>query len=391
MARAKSEYPYDGPPDPEAAGLDPARLSRAVRMFAAQQARGAFPGGQIAVRRNGRLAADVAVGLARGMKAGESESPATPQTRFNVHSASKPLVALAVAALEEDGEIDVASPVASYLPEFAGQGRDAITVLDVLTHRAGVPLPTLARHPALWRDPTAVRAALAAAKPEFPRGTLVYLPLEFGWILSEVTARIVGRPLADYLRERILEPADLHGLYFTATASELATSARCCWVGRRTVRLHGVDLREQFERIWNDPAVLGCAVPGASLLTDAAHLAALYELLLRDGVSRSGRRILRPETVSAYTKRAYCGFDRANRVPMAVARGFLTGTMWPSVYGLWGSSNCFGHAGGFSSLAFADRETGLAAAIVTNGNAGPVDFFRRFCPLVSALRRAARK
>lgn len=322
------------------------------------------------------------------MGPGETPVSTAPQTRFNVHSASKPLVALAVAALEEEGRIDVTAPVARYLPEFGGRGRDAITVLDVLTHRAGVPLPEFTSHPERWRDPAAVRAALAAAEPRFPRGTLAYLPVEFGWILAEVVTRLAGEPFADFLRRRLLAPAGLDGMRFTADADEFAASARCCWVGRKAVRLHGVDLREQFERVWNDPAVLTAPVPGASLLCDAAHLAALYELLVRGGVTTAGQRLLREETVARYTHRAFSGFDRANRVPLSVARGFLTGAPWPSIYGLWGSSGCFGHAGGFSTLAFADRKTGLAAAIVTNGNAGPGDFFRRFRPLAEALRRA---
>lgn len=388
MTAESSRFPHDGPCQPEAAGLDPRRLARAVELFTAQQSRGAFPGGQLAVRRRGRLAADVAVGQARGMGPGETPAPATAQTRFNVHSASKPLVALAVAALAEDGRIDVNAPVARYLPEFAGRGRDAITVLEVLTHRAGVPLPELTAHPERWRDPAAVRAALAAAEPRFPRGTLAYLPVEFGWILAEVVTRIAAEPFVDFLHRRLLAPAGLAGMHFTADAAELADAARCCWVGRKTVRLHGIDLREQFETVWNDPAVLTAPVPGASLLSDAAHLAALYELLVRGGVAASGQRLLREETVAAYTRRAYSGFDRANRVPLSVARGFLTGSVWPSVYGLWGTSGCFGHAGGFSSLAFADRDTGLAVAIVTNGNAGPGDFFRRFRPLAEALRGA---
>ena len=333
----------------------------------------------------------MAVGLARGLRPEETPCPASTTTYFNVHSASKPLVALAVAALEEDGQLAVTAPLARYLPEFAGRGRDAITVLDVLTHRAGVPLPELCTHPTKWRDPKAVRDALAAVEPRFPRGTLAYLPMEFGWILAEVVTRVTGRPLVAYLRDRLLTPAGLHGMAFTATAAELADAACCYWVGPQSVLLHGVDLRDQFNRTWNDPTVLSAPVPGASLLTDAAHLAALYELLIHGGMSRSGQRLLRAETVESYTRRAFFGFDRANRVPMAVARGFLTGTVWPSIYGLWGSSGCFGHAGGFSTLAFADRDTGLSVAIVTNGNAGPADFFRRFRPLAEALRRAARR
>ncbi len=383
-------FPHDGPPAPEGAGLDGKRLDRALGLFIAQQARGAFPGGQLAVRRRGMLAADLAVGLARGMAPGEAPLRATPTTPFNVHSASKPLVALAIAALEEDGRLDVAAPVARYLPELAGRGRDAITVLDVLTHRAGLPMPELTAHPERWRDPSAVRAALAEAQPRFPRGTLAYLPVEFGWILAEVVARVTGRPFGDFLRERLLRPAGLDGMALTATPEHLAASARCYWVGKKTVLMHGIDLRQQFEQVWNDPRVLAFPVPGVSLLTDAAHLAALYELLLHGGIAASGERLLREDTVAAYTRRACFGFDRANRVPLAVARGFLTGTPWPSVYGLWGTSGCFGHAGGFSTLAFADRDTGLAAAVVTNGNAGPGDLFRRFCPLAQTLRGTAR-
>ncbi len=388
MTSAMSSFPHDGPPDPQAAGIDPQRLARVFALFTAQQSRGDFPGGQLAVRRGGRLAADMVVGLARGLRPGEAPLPAAPHTRFNVHSASKPLVALAVAALEEDGRIDVTAPVAQYLPEFAGRRRDAITVLDVLTHRAGVPLPELTAHPERWRDPDAVRAAIAEAEPRYPRGTLAYLPVEFGWILSAVVTRVAGEPFAVFVKRRILEPAGLDGMALTATASELAAAARCYWVGAKAVFLHGVDLREQFEKAWNDPGVLSAPVPGASLLADAAHLAALYELLVRGGVAASGRRLLREQTVAAYTQRAYYGWDRANGLPLAVARGFLTGTLWPSVYGLWGSASCFGHAGGFSTLAFADRDTGLAAAIVTNGNAGPGDLFRRFRPLAEALRRS---
>lgn len=384
-----SQFPHDGPPDAAAAGLDPQRLARAVALFTAQQARGDFPGGQLAVRRRGRLAADVAVGLARGLRPGEPERAATPHTFFNVHSASKPLLALAVAALGEDGRLDIAQPVARYLPEFAGRGRDQITVLDVLTHRAGVPMPELTSHPERWGDPAAVRAALAAAEPRYPRGTLAYLPVEFGWILAEIVQRLTGQRFDAFLLQRLLMPAGLRGLAFTATAEELAAAARCYWVGSQAVLLHGVDLREQFEKTWNDPATLAAPAPGASLLSDAAHLAALYELLLRGGLTADGQRLLREETVAAYTSRAAFGFDRANRVPLAVARGFLTGTPWPSIYGLWGSSGCFGHAGGFSTLAFADRATGLAVAVVTNGNAGAGDFFRRFRPLAEALRRAA--
>ncbi len=113
-----------------------------------------------------------------------------------------------------------------------------------------------------------------------------------------------------------------------------------------------------------------------------------YELLVAGGVTHTGQRILREETVRTYTARAILGFDRTNRVPMTVGRGFLVGAPWPTIYGWTRTSGCFGHAGAFDTLGFGDHATGIAAGIVTNGNAGPMDFFARFRPLVTLLRKA---
>jgi len=68
----------------------------------------------------------------------------------------------------------------------------------------------------------------------------------------------------------------------------------------------------------------------------------------------------------------------------------MLGTLTPSFYGWWGSASCFGHPGMFSSVAFADYDTKLSMAIVTNGNRGIGDFFRRMVPLTHALRKSCR-
>src|SRR5207253_1695025 len=94
---------------------------------------------------------DVAVGIARGWRPPRAEAarrgaphadgavvPVTPKTRFVVFSAGKPLVALAIALLEERGLLDVHAPIAELLPEFRRGGKERITTLDVLTHRGGI-------------------------------------------------------------------------------------------------------------------------------------------------------------------------------------------------------------------------------------------------------------
>ncbi|HEY8923661.1 MAG TPA: serine hydrolase domain-containing protein, partial [Polyangia bacterium] len=128
------------------------------RRFLRQQARGAFPGGQLVVQRGDERLLDLAIGTARGWRGAEAERvPVTPETPFQVMSASKGVLAAALARLEERGLIDVNATVRRYLPDFVAP---EVTVLDVMTHRSGVTLPELSRRPELWSDRTSVLEAL---------------------------------------------------------------------------------------------------------------------------------------------------------------------------------------------------------------------------------------
>ncbi|HET9929704.1 MAG TPA: serine hydrolase domain-containing protein, partial [Polyangiaceae bacterium] len=133
--------------DVEGARMDAARLSEVVARFRRQHAEGVFPGGQLVVRRRGRLVVDEAVGIARGFRETEDEprTPFTTTQRSCLFSAGKPLVGIAIAVLEQARAIDVERPVAFYFPEFAAAGKADITVLDVLLHRSGLYLREIER------------------------------------------------------------------------------------------------------------------------------------------------------------------------------------------------------------------------------------------------------
>lgn len=377
-------------PDAIAAGLDPRRLERVRGLFERQQLHGRFPGGQLVVRRRGRLALDFATGLARGFRPSEQEAAVTvtPSTRFAVFSASKPVVALAVAMLEDRGVLDVNSPVARYFPAFAANGKADLTVLDVLTHRACVFTPELLAKPHEWGSEEKVRAALVAATPRWPRGTLAYMPYEYGWILAEVVRGALGRGLEEFIRTEISAPSGIPGLRFGATPAEVPALGRTYWVGTRPVHVAGVELSQTFEHDNNLPEVLTAFVPAAGLVGTAGDLAAFYDVLVRGGVTRSGQRLVSAETLRRYTTGGASAYDKSNRIPLRIGRGFLLGTRTPSIYGWWNTQHCYGHAGAFCTLAWADPELELSVAIVTNGNRGPFESLFRFAPLGSALRRA---
>lgn len=349
-----------------AADLD--RLERHVRE-ACERRR--IPGAQLVVEHEGKGALDLAVGVARGFRDGEERAaePVTPDTPFLVFSAGKPVVGVVCAMLESRGVLDPHAPVARYWPEFAAHGKEHVTVLDVLTHRAGVFTPELMMTPSRWPDWDGVVAELAATKPRYPRGTFAYMPYEFGWILGELVRRITGLDFRAFVDREIARPLGLPCFSFGVAPGAVSSLARNYWLAESRTVVAGEDLGTHFERGNNSPEAFTSIVPGAGLVTSARSLARFYTWLL-DGCPLPGGPAVKPDVLARTIGRNVAGWDRSNGVPMCVGRGFIVGSWWPSAYGPFGTSACFGHQGAFCTVGMADRERRVALALVTNGNLG---------------------
>lgn len=382
-------FPHSDVVDAAFVGMSAERLAAVVRTFKRQQRRGAFPGGQIAVRRYGSLVLDTAVGLSRGFlpEDGEDATTAAPQSLFPCFSAGKAVIAIAIGMLEERGLLDATQPVARYFPEFAAGGKQDITLVDVLTHRGGILMPEFCARFEDWADWDKVVAAMVAAEPSLRRGTLAYHPLEYGWVLSEVIRRVDGRALPRFVEEEIAGPCGLPDLRFGARPGEKRLG-RSYWLGVGAFHIAGLDISKVFEAFARRQDLTEIFLPGAGLVSNAATLSGFYEMLVSGGQASDGTRVVSRDTIRRYTTRHVLGWDRTNKAPIVLGRGFFLGTTATNIYGWWDTANCFGHAGAFCSLAWADHRSGLAAAIVTNGNRGPMDLVVRMLPLCDGLRRA---
>ncbi len=369
--------------------MDADRLAKVVERFRRQQSTGSFPGGQLVLRRNGKPVLNEAIGIARGLRPGEDIPPAQvqPQTPFPVLSAGKPLAAIVIAMLEDRGVLDVDAPIAKIFPEFARHGKERITTLDVLTHRSGILMPGFVQKPHLWGDREAIQEALIDTVPSYPRGTLAYHPYEYGWILCEIVLRVDGRSLPDFFDEEIAIPLQLPALRFGLAGRDSDSLAFSYWLGKEKVMVSGINVAEDFER-QNSEQFLDARNPATSLVSDADSLAAFYDFLLSGGKTPAGQQLISGRTIQQYTSRQVQAWDRGLRTPLALGRGFVVGSRSPSSFGWWNTKQCFGHAGGFSCLAFGDYRTNISVAIVTNGNRSMVDFINRFVPLAHGLRKA---
>src|SRR6266702_3442999 len=111
--------------EPESLGIDTQRLEELRTRVRREIDDGLLPSCQFALARDGRLAAFETVGAAG------------PKTRYVIFSATKAFVASAAWLLIGDGSLDVDRRVADYIPEFATNGKDVVTVEQVMLHTSG--------------------------------------------------------------------------------------------------------------------------------------------------------------------------------------------------------------------------------------------------------------
>jgi len=385
-------FPYSSPVNPNSVGMDEGRLTSVVGLFKKQHSSGAFPGGQLVLRRAGKLVVNEALGIARGLRTQEEHPPVQvqPQTAFPVLSAGKPLAAICIALLEDRGMLDVEAPIVKIFPGFGKHGKDQITTLDVLTHRSGILMPDFVRKPHLWGDREAVKTALVETVPTYPRGILAYHPYEYGWMLNEIMLRVDGRALPDFFVDELAVPLQLSALRFGLAGRDIDSLAFTYWLGSEKVNVAGINVAEDFE-MQNSETFLEARNPASSLVCDATSLAVFYEFLVNGGRTPAGQQLVSETTLKKYTTLQVSAWDRSLRTPLSIGRGFVVGSLFPSSFGWWNTGQCFGHGGGFSSLAFGDYRTGISAAIVTNGNRGMNGFLKRFVPLAHGLRNACKR
>src|SRR5438270_2727121 len=216
---------------PEQVGLSSARLERLAGVIRADVERKGIPGAVLAIARGGRLG----YAEAFGWRAREAGAPMTADAIFRVASMTKPLTSVAAMMLAEEGRLEIAAPVAQYLPEFADltvgverkKAQRVMTVQDLLRHTSGLTYAQFGDTPVqmVWRDVKLMDEGQTNAELV---AKLARLPLMFEpgttWEYSmstDVLGRVVevasGSSLADFFAERIAGPLGMDDTGFAAT------------------------------------------------------------------------------------------------------------------------------------------------------------------------------
>jgi uncharacterized protein YbbC (DUF1343 family)/CubicO group peptidase (beta-lactamase class C family) len=161
-----------------------------------------IPGAVVIVGHDGEVVYRKAFG-SRAIEA--RREPMTVDTIFDLASLTKVIVTTtAVMQLVEQGRVKPNDPVAKYLPEFAQNGKEEITVRQLLVHFSGLAPDLDLAQPWQGKE-TAYRMAFEA-KPEAPPGSgLVYSDINF-IVLGALVERVSGETLDTYAAQHIFEP-----------------------------------------------------------------------------------------------------------------------------------------------------------------------------------------
>ncbi|HWY01688.1 MAG TPA: serine hydrolase domain-containing protein, partial [Mycobacterium sp.] len=193
-------------------------FSCAVRGFASTFPGRRFGGGALAVYLHGQPVVDVWTGWSdrRG------QLPWKADTAPMIFSASKGMASTVIHRLVDRGLIDYDAPVAEYWPEFGANGKSALTVREVMRHRAGLSGLRGATKDDLL-DHLVMEERLAAAAPGRLLGKPAYHALTYGWLMSGLARAVTGKGMRALIREELAQPLGTDGLHLGRPPAEAPT------------------------------------------------------------------------------------------------------------------------------------------------------------------------
>ena len=366
-------------------GFSEERLARIPRFLEAQVAAGHLPGALTLIWRRGGVAHSSMVGQ---MDMGRA-TPMRADGIFRLYSMTKPVTAVALLMLMEEGRIALDDPVARFIPGFANlkladgsAPKRAMTVLDLLRHTAGF---TYGFHNRTPIDAQYRRMRIAEFDTEGGLAAMIAqlqtLPLEYSpgeaWIYSVaidvvgyLIERVSGQSYAAFVREKILAPLKMMDTDFQVAAGKRERFAACYMLKDGKLDLFD----DPQNSPWFAPPRLESG--GGGLAGTADDYLRFCRMLLNNG-ELDGARLLSPKTVQLMTANHLPGLQEiADLSPAADAfnesgyRGIGFGlgvavTLDPARVGIPGTPGEFAWGGMASTAFFVDPKEDMAVVFMT--------------------------
>ena len=325
------------------------------------------------------------VDLWGGIRNKQTDEPWERDTMVVVHSATKGLAAMTLALAHSRGWLDYEKRVCAYWPEFAQQGKERITVRQLLAHQAGLFAFGEPVDRSTVADLDRLAVVMARQKPAWEPGTRqAYHALVLGFYEGELLRRVDPRhrSLGQFFQDEVASPLgeDLYiGLPEAIPNSRLATLAppsllKMLWGFPPRLALEVINPRSNINRALN-------VNPGARIYQDTLRIYARnLEVPSGNGVGTAraiahaysvfatgGRELgLRKETLDLLAAPAipptHGFYDECLKGEVQFSLGFMKpSAAWP-----FGGAASFGSPGSGGSLGFADPSAGVGYGYVTS-------------------------
>lgn len=355
-------------------------------------------GASVCLSIDGRTVVDLWGGIA-------DPATGTPWERHTVSvvfSCTKAATAICAHIVVDRGLIDLGRPVASYWPEFAGAGKESVTVRMLLDHTAGLPaFRKRLKHGAFY-DWDYMVGRIEEEEPFWEPGTRTgYHMMNFGWTIGEVIRRVSGHSLGAFFREEVTGPLGLDFWIGLPEALEAhvapVTSFLSGGEATRSPFIEAVMTPDNpIPRLAilntggydpNSRAAHAAEIGAAGGIANARALAGMFTPLANSAAGGplallSRERIDAMRTISSETDR-----DETLCIPTRFGQGFMLSMDNPGLPP--GNSvvigpGAFGHVGVGGSIGFADPEAQLAFGYTMNRLGGGVLLNERGQSLVDA-------
>lgn len=306
------------------------------------------------------------------------DAPRGDESRYVLFSASKAIVSAAVWQLLGEGKIRLSDRVSDHIPEFGTNGKDAVTIEQLLSHTGGFPRSTLLP-PAV--DTREGRLAAFASWPlDWSPGTnFEYHITSAHWVQAELLERFDGVDFRESVRRRIAEPLGLASLRLGVRAAEQDDIARATLVGEppteaefmAALGIPGIDVGEATDDrlLWfAQPHVIEAGVPGGGAVSTAADFALFWQALLHNPDKLWDPAVLADATQNIRSTQLdwLRGGVPANRTLGLLVAGD-DGKAHLRGFGYGVGARAFGHDGAGGQTAWIDPDTGLSFVYLTNG------------------------
>jgi CubicO group peptidase (beta-lactamase class C family) len=278
---------------PRAVGMSSERLAKIDHVIERGISAGGYPGASVVVGRRGAAVWQKGFGNLSWNRG--SGAVTADRTIYDLASLTKVVgTTSALMVLYDEGKIHLDDPVAQYIPNFVGPGKERVTLRMLLEHRSGLPAGR-----DLWRlarTPDEAREAVIATPLGCDPGRCYEYSDLGADMLGFVVEAVSGERLDTFLEERVFGPLGMTDTHFRP-----ADSLRSRIAPTEVTPPRGYPLQGEVHD--ENAFALGGVAGHAGLFSTAADLAVFAQMML-DGGEYNGVRVIADSTIALFTKRA---------------------------------------------------------------------------------------